>query len=229
MSEWNTYGDERRPVAAGFGVDISSQRLDDLDMRTLDAILAFRTAHGGGPAVFDLGCGLGAQTIRMASAGAAVFAFDVTDNGAALTAQAEEAGCRDLVNFYTKDIRQGFTDVPVQPDIVYSQRTLHYLAFADAEAVLRGLVQQATAGARFFLSASGLRSELGDGYPDKERAAAERYAPLAPAMQEKHSMRGPICLYDVVDMALLLEYAGLVPVNVYTSPFGNVKAEARKP
>lgn len=56
---------------AGRGVDIASQRLDDLDQRCLDHLhLHLLISSGIEPFAADLGCGQGAMSRAMAEAGA---------------------------------------------------------------------------------------------------------------------------------------------------------------
>jgi hypothetical protein len=91
----------------------------------------------------------------------------------------------------------------------------------EAVALLRLVAEAMPPGARLFLSASGLASELAEGYPAGPIEA--RYATLSPAMQAKHHIEGPVCLYAAEELEALAEAAGFATERVELSPFGNVK------
>lgn len=224
----NLYGDAKTPTVSGHGVDIASQRMDDLDQAAIADVCRLSDANTGRPLVFDLGCGFGAHSVRMAAAGATVMAFDLDDNRENIRQRAVSEGVAEHVSFAQLDIRKGIMPLQMKPDVVYSQRTLHYLTFNEATALLAMLADKNSGPMSFFLSASGLNSELGNGYPHKALPVHRRHVELDPSMQEKHAIYGAVCLYSVSDMELLLRTAGLKSSRVYSSPFGNIKAIAGK-
>lgn len=222
----NLYGDKRQPTTSGHGVDIASQRMDDLDQASLEGIKTLVKGGGQPPLVFDLGCGLGAHSVRMAEAGATVMAFDIDDNEEAISRLASDSGVLARVSFARLDIRKGLAPIQKKPNVIYSQRTLHYLKFDEAVGLLSMLGERGTKHAAFYISASGLDSELGTNYAHAHLPVEERFCELSPEMQEKHAIYGPVCLYRNSDMEILLERAGLFQTLVYSSPFGNIKAMA---
>lgn len=224
----NLYGDQRTPTPSGHGVDIASQRVDELDEAALSQIRALYAATNRTPIVFDLGCGFGAHSARMAEAGAMVWAFDLDGNREEVMARAAAVGMASRVSFSQMDIRKGLAPIHMKVDVIYSQRTLHYLRFNEAVGVLKTLQKKGNGEKWVFLSVSGLASELGQGYEHAQVACEDRYAPLAPSMVEKHAIHGPVCLYSIEDMNQLLSCAGFTPVRVYASPFGNIKAIAKR-
>lgn len=224
----NLYGDKRNATASGHGVDIASQRMDDLDQASLEGIKTLVETFRQCPLVFDLGCGIGAHSVRMAEVGATVMAFDINDNEEAISKLAAENGVLSRVTFARLDIRKGLAPIQKKPSVVYSQRTLHYLKFDEAVSVLSMLVERAGPEMSFFISVSGLDSELGMGYAHANLPVEERFCELAPDMQEKHAIYGPVCLYRNFDMERLIECVGMTQTLVYSSPFGNVKAMAYK-
>lgn len=78
-------------------------------------------------------------------------------------------------------------------------------------------------GAKLFLSASGLLSELGSDYKGKSDNLPERFSPLSAAMAEKHNIHEPVCLYTQDDLVALCKHASFSCDNVFSSAFGNVK------
>ncbi len=216
----NLHGDRLVPTSGRHGGDIASQRLDALDR----ACLEFCLALGPGAAAVDIGCGLGAQGFRLAVLGAAVTMCDPVDIAARIE-QFNALFPDNSVRFLTRDARDlTAADFEAPLDIVYSQRALHYLRFGEAVALLGMLRGLCAPQARFFISCSGIDSELGDGYAGKDQDPADRMAPLAPDRAAKHGVHDDICLYSLDDLARLGEEAGLAVISVTASDFGNKKA-----
>lgn len=226
MASINVYGDQLVSTATGHGADISTQRADDLDVMAIELI---RSTVPSAPVVaLDVGCGHGGQAARMAKAGARVVAMDAMD----YRAQMSESMARDGV----PADRWGFYHAPVEDrphigtfDIVVCQRMIHYLTHSAARSVLDWFYEITNSGGRLFLSASGLHSELGEGYAAGGLSVQERFALLSPAMAEKHAIRQPVCLYRMSELADLVNAAGWVVETAFISPFGNVKLVGSKP
>jgi SAM-dependent methyltransferase len=220
----NSAGDEHIETTGTHGPDISSQRLDTLDRRALEDALA----RGGGFQALDIGCGMGAQTIRFALVGGDVTAVDRIAVGDRL-ADFDAAFSIGAVTFRQQDAATlGPADLPAELDIIYSQRMIQYLQYGTARDLLARLADVLAADGTVYLSASGLNTELGEGYPDSEEPLESRFATLAPADARKHGINEQVCLYDVADMRRLLTEAGLQVAWIDTSTFGNVKAKATK-
>lgn len=226
MVSLNLYGDSRIPTISGHGVDIASQRIDDLDHASLNWIGEYVLCNGRAPVAFDLGCGFGAHSMRMVEAGADVLAVDLDDNRHKVLNQAVPKGLASRIRFVQMDIRKGLRLIHENPSLVYSQRTFHYLRFSEAVEVLSALSKKNKQVIRFFISASGIDSELGEGYQHRNTPLEDRYCELTAAMQEKHSIYGNVCLYSVADMNTLLKRAGLRSISITASSFGNIKAIA---
>ncbi|NKB49270.1 MAG: methyltransferase domain-containing protein [Alphaproteobacteria bacterium] len=216
----NLYGDQMVPTSGRHGGDIASQRIDALDR----ACLEFCLSLGGDVGAVDIGCGLGAQGFRLAALGAAVTLCEPVDISARV-AQFNELFPANPVRYLCCDARQlsaGNFEAPLH--IVYSQRAIHYLRFDEARALLATLRDVCRPGARFFISASGVDSELGEGYAGASVDVEERMTPLALDMAAKHGVHDEICLYSKDDLARLGEAAGLEVFSVTVSDFGNKKA-----
>jgi len=223
MFELNEYGDKRVLASPGFGVDVASQRMDDLDaaavahVRLLGAKLSvFR------PRAMDIGCGSGGMAGRLAEAGARVIAVDLSHVGVVIGHRAMTFIRGDMrrLNDLIHDAWYGTVSA------IVCQRAIHYLPYMEAVGVVRSMAGFLEDGGKLFISASGLGSELGNGYYATGAALCERFAPLATEMADKHGIRGRVCLYAEEDMRRLLDDAGLAIEKVYSSPFGNVKAIA---
>lgn len=217
----NLYGDDVVRTTGRHGADISSQRLDDLDRAALRH--ALDTLDRSVSAV-DIGCGLGAQGVRFGLLGVETTLVDVLDISARIESIQAAFEICDL-NFVNADAQElDLDDLPVRIGTAYSQRFVHYLEFDDAVELLRTIVERMDDAGRFFVSASGLHTELGDGYPHADRPLEDRYAKLHPEMRKKHDIRDPICLYTVEDMRALFSASGIRTIRIERSKFGNVKA-----
>jgi hypothetical protein len=217
----NLYGDKGGNLAGTHGVDISSQRMDDLDRKCLLFALEQKSDD---LAAVDLGCGLGIQGIRLALTGIETLLIDSLD------IENRVSQCSDLLNlqniqFLKKDVRLLLPeDLPEKVQILYSQRFIHYLKFEEADSLIKMMAGRMETGGRVFLSASGIDTELADGYADRGKAVRDRYSPLSEAMALKHQIHEPVCLYSEMDMKLLLKPSGFKEILVWSSEFGNIKA-----
>jgi hypothetical protein len=81
-------------------------------------------------------------------------------------------------------------------------------------------------GSRLYLSASGLDSELGNGYTHRSSSLAARFYCLATEMADKHGIIAPVCLYRLEDLKGLCGEAGYSVVEAGLSAFGNIKVVA---
>lgn len=221
----NLYGDQRVATVSGKGVDVASQRADDLDLMAVEHLRAIT----GKKATFaiDVGCGHGGQVARMANAGAYVIAMDSQDYRVELAKTLAREGVRSSQCFFFR------ASVEAEPvigpvDVVMCQRMIHYLQNRDALRALEWFHRISVSGGRMFLSASGLDSELGDGYIAGEVSVERRFAHLSPEMSEKHAILPPVCLYRPEELSALATEAGWEVERVFVSPFGNVKLVAVK-
>ncbi len=214
-------GDQLEPTTGSHGADIASQRIDDLDRECLR--FALERAAGGGTAV-NLGCGYGAQGFRLGCLGVGVWMFDLLDLSAPVELFNGVLRLPRPVHYRQKDVvTLEEADLPGRFDILYSQRFLHYLPFDVACRVLALVAGKMPPEGRAFLSASGIGSELGVGYPHAARPVEARYAALERGQADKHHIREPVCLYSEADLVALCARAGLRPVSTHRSTFGNVR------
>jgi hypothetical protein len=217
----NLYGEKVGKLAGTHGLDISSQRMDDLDRKCLQFALEQKSED---LAAVDLGCGLGIQGIRLALTGIKTLLVDTHPIGNKVK-QLSELLELDTIQFLQKDARLLLPqDLPEQIQILYSQRFIHYLKFEEADALIGMMAQRMATGGRVFLSASGIGTELADGYADRDKAVHDRYSPLSEGMALKHQIHEPVCLYSEMDMKQLFKPHGFKEVLVWSSEFGNIKA-----
>lgn len=209
----NLYGDTLVP--AGFhGADIASQRADDLDQFCL-ADIGERV-----PFCLDLGCGQGGQSLRMAEMGAKVLAVDSAMSFTCVHPNIEFE-CADALDFVQRSY--------LSFDVVSCQRMIHYLPASGARSLVEGLFNRLKSRGSLYLSASGIKSELSDGYFHRNLDWEARFCMLSSEMAVNHNIMAPVCLYSESDMQNLLAEAGFTEISVFSSAFGNIKAKARKP
>ena len=234
----NDYGDRLVPTGPdGYGGEISSQREDALDRMALRYAAQATALTTGRPAVaYDIGCGQGAMALKFAAAGCAVVACDIEPmphlaafankalgKSAATLPPARNAAAQSLFVVVADARRVDWSGFPA-PDLVYSQRFLHYLRFPEAVALIRALTRRSPR-CNLYLSMSGRHSELGDGYTDTPLEC--RFDYLADTMAGKHGIAQKVCLYALDDAERLAAECGLEIIRLWQSKFGNVKMAAR--
>lgn len=217
----NLYGDKPEFLAAGHGADIASQRADDLDLMAIEWVRSLSS-----PFAIDVACGAGGQAFRLAQAGATVVATDIADMTQII--DSASTGLPGRVVFVQLDMRcLDQLQVELPADVIVCQRAIHYLSFSAAIGVVAQMARLLAPGGRLYLSASGIHSELADGYVGRDAPVEARYARLALAMREKHGIRSPVCLYSEDDLSRLLIAGGFAVESIFSSAFGNIKAVAR--
>jgi len=208
-------GDRPLPTSGRHGIDVASQRVDELDA----ACLRFALERAPCVAV-DLGCGSGFQGLRLALLGCRTLLVDRIDPHPLVSVACGGLPLRHL----QADLAQLRPDqMPDGVGIATSQRFLHYLRFDEALNFLK------TVSGRIFLSASGLESELGSGYPAMGEPLHRRFARLDPEIGRRHQILVPVCLYAERDMSRILVISGFEVLVCFRSPFGNVKAIGEVP
>jgi hypothetical protein len=78
-----------------------------------------------------------------------------------------------------------------------------------------------------FISVSGIESELGNGYEDKDKPIQYRFCQLSRKMRNKHKILLPVCLYNINEFEGLLIKCKYKIEDIYQSDFGNIKAIAK--
>lgn len=226
----NQYGDQFKPTG-GHGVDVASQRQDELDAASLDYIRE-RSSVDRRITALDLGGGYGAHSVRMAEAGAIVTMVDVDDmaSNAFATTTLEKSLPPNALRLIKKDFCcLADHEIPDDLDVLYSQRAIHYVPYQAAESLLRRIFIRMDSGGRVYISAAGYDTEYGQTYPDRDKPVEARFNFVTPDMRDKHGIFHKITIYKEVDMVLLMRSAGFTVSQVTCSAFGNIKAIAVKP
>lgn len=220
-----THRSTRRIVSDGFGIDIASERADELDSACSEFV-AVRLAKSNEPVrVIDLGSGMFGQTRRLASLGAVVIAIDMNEKLTKVYQSLNDSNPDWQIHFICADVATLDIDgLGVSPDAIYSQRMLHYLPYWRTRDVLLSFRRILADSGRLFLSVSGLESELSTGYQHASQPVAERYCLLSAEIAQTHRMTRAVCLYTLSDFEELLESVGLGVIQIWKSHFGNIKA-----
>ena len=225
MRQDDAQGDKPLKTRSGHGIDVAVRRGDYLDGSAIRQIKSLMAGRGTARAL-DAACAGGGQARRMARAGAAVTAVDLHSDGAALLRAAADEGLTQF-DFVQADLRDPDLYRRLgQFDLIIAQRFIHYLPFPDAIDVVRLFRHALLPEGRLYLSASGLRSALGQQYGGAVHIT-ERFAPLWQPMADKHGIHDKVCLYEEGDMQALLDAGGMRVEKLYASPFGNLKCIAR--
>lgn len=230
MSAINDYGDNAVPTPDGYGIDIGSQRQDDLDRQAMAYVLQC-LSDGRIPCLVELGGGQGTQAVRFARAGANVLMIDRDNQAEKLfaTAITEYGLVPECLRFRQVDFSALTpTDMPEAIDILYSQRAIHYVPYLKAHDLLRICRDRMAEDAMIFISAAGYDTEYGKTFPSRNVPLENRYDFVTPDMQEKHLIYKKIVIYKPEDLYNLLRQAGFRDIEIFESGFGNIKASARK-
>src|SRR5690606_38861818 len=93
-----------------------------------------------------------------------------------------------------KDLK--ISEFPRKYDFVYTQRFLHYLSYQEASAFISLVSAITNPGGILFISASGIGSELSDGYEGGAVEIQKRFFHLSPKMASRHGIFEKVCLYS---------------------------------
>lgn len=217
----NLYGDKLIATTGRHGSDIASQRMDALDRKCIEFALQL---SGNDNYALDVGCGLGIQGVRLAVLGIETLLIDRLDINKTLDLLSCSLGISNI-QLLLEDVRKlTANDIPKRPNIVLSQRFIHYLKYQEAQTFLATIAKVMPVKSRLFISASGLYSELGDAYKDKEKNINERFCLLESTMAKKHHIKEPVCLYSEANIKTLVEPFGFAHLEIWSSSFGNIKS-----
>ena len=207
-------------------IDVLGEAGDALEQLAVDEVLR-RSRMGDPVAALDIDCSHSGLFLRLAQAGATVTACDQDDFAVAVTDAAAAHAVGERVDFVRSPLTALDSALLADRapfDLIVVHRSLPFLPFDAAEAVLRKLVGALKIGGKIYVSAFGKYSELGDHYPDAGRFVQQRFAEIEPAIARKYGISGPLCLYSERDLFLLLFEAGVSVLKTFTTTHGNVKA-----
>lgn len=195
----------------GYGVDVGQHRIDDLD-RMLFAHIQNKS-HA---CVLDLGAGALGLSKRLSSADVQTIAVDIADFSSELDPQDVN------LEFIQADLRELGKSVKVSgvTDVVI-QRTLHYLKYGEALALLKYLYESVED--KLFISISGLESEIGQDLVRSNQSLVNRWSYLSTTGQAKFGISNQVCLYTEMEIKDLLELAGWQIDTLWVSAFKNIK------
>lgn len=230
----NPYGDELRSVKVGFGSDVSSQRLSPFEIDILRRAARRRPFQGSSsePGIaFDLFSGhFAANAVRLARLGYTAYAADFSSPDNSLDAiLGRKLPSRGSVHYLCGDVRNlSFDFLAGKLDLVSGQRGLHFLRFAEAQALITSLVVQLKLGGLLFLSIGAVDCKVGAGYAHSDLPVEERWHPLALELGAPIHVTEPLCLYKREDIDLLFaELSGRL-VRVEQDDFGLFVIEFEK-
>lgn len=213
----------------GMGIYAGERIKDDLDRESFDFLNDCIENYGSAHAL-DLGGGLGAQTVRMASTGAKVTMVDLLDvndrfEQARLHGHIGQGTIRAIVKDW-RDLSQA--DEIDTIDVLYSQRSLSYISFHELRTLLAFLSNLAKPHMRFYMSLNGIDSLYGMAHPLKEKPVEERFGMPAEDVQEKLNVQAPMCVYSQADITdKLFNNLPYQIEKIQETRFGNIQLFGR--
>lgn len=229
----NLYGDKLVSLSVVYGADIASQRADWMDADACEQITKRARSSETKPRALDIGCGFGGQIFRMAQAGAHAIGVDSAHFDPEQRRLEAEKVVSGRIDFYQQNLMSlpqvGRSVLRNHFDVVVCQRTIHYLKHDRAQTALDRMGAVLKPGGFLYLSASGLGSELSEGYSASVLPVSERFAELGQTMATKHQILTPVCLYTLSELEALVEGSGFTIIRSEVSAFGNIKVAAVRP
>lgn len=226
MPQLNQYRDQFKQTTGSHGLDISSQRIDELDQQALEYALQHQAKSLKG---MDIGCGSGIQGIRFALLNAEMELVDILDIEERIKRISRDLHLGHKLRYLKRDVKNlKVSQFDQKYDFIYTQRFLHYLNYGEACGFISFLSEITGQGGKLFISASGISSELAVGYAGGALEISNRFFRLSPKMAEKHGIYEQVCLYSEDELGHLLTSHGYNIQALWTSPFGNIKAIGQK-
>lgn len=220
----NEYGDKLIKTSGSHGADISSQRIDDLDEKSLYYVIENNARPLKG---LDIGCGSGIHSVRLSLLGAQMSLIDRIDLQERIKEIAQMLNLK--LSYIQYDVRKiNLLNLGTTFDFVYTQRFIHYLTYDEARDLMIWINSITKKGSKLYMSASGIHSELGNDYPGKKIDIKNRYHFLSSEIAQKHNILEKVCLYSMDELSELISSHNFSLVKVWTSSFGNIKAIAEK-
>lgn len=228
-NDLNDYGDAFKQTDTKRGVDIASQRRDDLDKACIKDVQS-RVKKSLPVNVMDLGAGYGTLSLAMAKLGADVHMVDL-NLSQARRQHSQSSDVKGRVLFLEKSFATlDASDFPSEGlDVLYSQRSIHYIPYHQALETLKTCFNAMSSGGMIYLSAAGYDTEYGLTYPHRDRAVEDRFSALSVDMREKHGIEHKIVTFTTAEFSELVERAGFQTDRVWASTFGNIKLIGRRP
>lgn len=205
--------------AQDYGVDVAIRRADDLDKLMLDWVEKNKKSK-----VLDLGCGAGGQSLRLVQSGGQVTAVDIVDYSDEFEKLRQENSLSEnFLHFLNVDVNSLESILKNKKfDICCLQRVIHYLSYDEALNLLvylRRITQK-----KLYISVTGLESDIGHDYFDKNKPVKSRFCKLDAEQAEKFYINKPVCLYTKNEFKTLLIKSGWKIEKCWVSAFGNIKA-----
>jgi SpoVK/Ycf46/Vps4 family AAA+-type ATPase len=214
---WAERSEER-----GFGRNVSSQEIDDLDREAAEYALSLRASKKNRRTAIDLGCGDGIGGVRFALSGIDSILYDLAFPRTLLRLMQEYR--LGNIKKIARDMAQITENhLPHNVDVVYSQRALHYLTSDELFHLLSQVRKRCNEQCRVFLSIAGYDTEIGRSHSKRNLSLESRHGLPSKDMQSKHLIRHPLTIYRKQEFVDLVEAASFKVLKCEVSQFGNIK------
>ncbi len=200
------------------GKDISSNYEDVLDYACLQHVEELAKKHPERDIkTLDLGCGLGAISIKMAELGARVTMFDLSNmpKNNIIRAIAEKRVRYDNIIFKKESFASLSEDkIPNDLDIFYSQRALHFLRYEELKNTLSNVFNKMADGGKAFLSLASCEGSFAILYPALRDDLKERFCRLDKKVADLTNIHHPLTLYHPKEVENLMNTIGFKNIEL---------------
>ena len=205
-----------------YGVDIAVRRADDLDKKMIAYVA--ESSKSFTSSVLDIGCGAGGQSVRLVETGASVLGVDINDYTDEFNILVNDGNLNEQQLLFIQGDMVHLDELLEERefDVCCFQRTSHYMPYTSAVATLKWLRMHVRE--KLFISVTGLESDIGLSYSDKDKVLDERFFTLCDEDSEKFNINQSVCLYTPEEFITVLQEAGWEIEECWVSAFGNIKA-----
>lgn len=205
-----------------YSIDISQQRLDEQDKKIIQHAIAQEWKI---KKALILGSGKGRISIALALLGFEIVCIDIEDNAWFYKQANDLFNFQKPITFIKQDIRDLQAETYKNEfSLVLGQRIFHYLTYDEHKRILTDVLPRyMTKKSYLYTAVSCIDSAMGIEYKAMKEYVENRFGKLSPLMQERFSLKVPVCLYSLKEYKQLMKDTHFSKVSLYQTSFGNIK------
>jgi len=204
-----------------YSIDITKERLDEQDKKIIAHVMRQEWKN---KRCLILGSGEGRIAIILALFGFEVVCVDVDDYSDFYEKANKLFALKKPMKFIQSDIADH--DAYAESgtfSLVLAQRVLHYLRHENARELLDFLPKLMIKNSYLYVAVSCIDSAMGEGYGGIGDPVDDRFSPLSEEMQDRFSLRVPVCLYRLKELKTMMKDTHFKKQDLYQTSFMNIK------